>query len=47
LDFKDNKNYLPIDTGRLNGDPIDPPEDDDWPANGQIPLTYEPLPGIA
>jgi len=24
-----------------------PPEDDDWPINGQIPLTYEPLPAIA
>jgi len=23
-----------------------PPEDDDWPVNGQIPLTYEPLPAI-
>jgi hypothetical protein len=23
------------------------PEDDDWPVNGQIPLTYEPLPAIA
>jgi hypothetical protein len=24
-----------------------PPADDDWLANGQIPLTYEPLPAIA
>jgi hypothetical protein len=24
-----------------------PPDDDDWPVNGQIPLTYEPLPAIA
>jgi len=24
-----------------------PPEDGDWPVNGQIPLTYEPLPAIA
>jgi len=24
-----------------------PPEDDDWPVNGQIPLTYEPVPAIA
>jgi len=24
-----------------------PPEDDDWPVNGQIRLTYEPLPAIA
>jgi hypothetical protein len=24
-----------------------PPEDDDWPVNGQIPLTYESLPAIA
>ena len=24
-----------------------PPESDDWPVNGQIPLTYEPLPAIA
>jgi len=24
-----------------------PPEDDDWPVNGQIPLTYEPLPAVA
>ncbi len=23
------------------------PESDDWPVNGQIPLTYEPLPAIA
>jgi len=23
------------------------PEDGDWPVNGQIPLTYEPLPAIA
>jgi len=22
------------------------PEDDDWPVNGQIPLTYKPLPAI-
>jgi len=22
-------------------------EDGDWPVNGQIPLTYEPLPAIA
>jgi len=24
-----------------------PPEDEDWPVNGPIPLTYEPLPAIA
>jgi len=24
-----------------------PPEEDDWPVNGQIPLTYEPSPAIA
>jgi len=24
-----------------------PPEDGDWPVNGQIPLTYEPLSAIA
>jgi hypothetical protein len=24
-----------------------PPEVGDWPVNGQIPLTYEPLPAIA
>ncbi len=24
-----------------------PPEEGDWPVNGQIPLTYEPLPAIA
>ena len=24
-----------------------PPDDDGWPINGQIPLTYEPLPAIA
>jgi len=24
-----------------------PPEDGDWPVNGQIPLPYEPLPAIA
>ncbi len=24
-----------------------PPGNDDWPVNGQIPLTYEPLPAIA
>lgn len=24
-----------------------PPEDDDWPVNGQMPLTYEPLPSTA
>jgi len=23
------------------------PDDDDWPVNGQIPLTYEPLLAIA
>jgi hypothetical protein len=23
------------------------PDDDDWPVNSQIPLTYEPLPAIA
>jgi hypothetical protein len=23
------------------------PADDDWPVNGQIPLTYEPPPAIA
>jgi hypothetical protein len=23
------------------------PEEGDWPVNGQIPLTYEPLPAIA
>ncbi len=24
-----------------------PPEDEVWPGNGQIPLTYQPLPSIA
>ncbi|MES9898029.1 MAG: hypothetical protein ABW148_03275 [Sedimenticola sp.] len=24
-----------------------PPAEDDWPQNGQIPLTYGPLPDIA
>jgi hypothetical protein len=25
----------------------DPPEDEDWPVDGQIPLIYKPLPVIA